>query len=135
MTVLKSKCLLMNRVVHFEINAEDVQRTANFYRAVFGWKIEPWGPPEFGYMHIETGNASEPGIDGGIWKGEGSKAPAGSRLNAFNCSIEVEDIDEILRRIKNSGGAIVKQKAQIPGVGWLATCIDTEGNCFGVVQR
>jgi hypothetical protein len=125
----------MNRVVHFEINADDVQRAAKFYRAVFGWKIEPWGPPEYGYMHVETGDATEPGIDGGIWKGEGSRAPKGSRLNAFNCSIEVSHIDETLKKVKDAGGAVTKEKSQIPGVGWLAMCMDTEGNTFGVMQR
>lgn len=125
----------MNRVVHFEINADDVQRAAKFYRAVFGWKIEPWGPPEYGYMHVETGNAAEPGIDGGIWKGEGPRSPQGSRLNAFNCSIEISNIDETLKKVKDAGGAITKEKSQISGVGWLAMCIDTEGNIFGVIQR
>src|SRR5687768_9456861 len=102
----------MNRVVHFEINAENVERAAKFYKAVFGWKIEPWGPPEYGYMHVETGNAAEPGIDGGIWKGEGSKPTPGSRLNAFNCSIEVSNIDETIFKVKKSGGSIIKEKAQ-----------------------
>jgi hypothetical protein len=125
----------MNRVVHFEINAEDVERASKFYRAVFGWKIQPWGPPEYGYMHVETGDDSEPGIDGGIWKGVGTKPPPGSKLNAFNCSIEVANIDETLQKIKKSGGVIIKEKAQIQGVGWLAMCIDTEGNTFGVMQR
>lgn len=125
----------MNRVVHFEINADNVERAATFYRAVFGWKIEPWGPPEYGYMHVETGDANEPGIDGGIWKGNGSRPPSGARLNAFNCSVEVSNIDETLKQVKDAGGAIAKEKAQIPGVGWLAMCIDTEGNTFGVMQR
>jgi len=125
----------MNRVVHFEINAENVERAAKFYRAVFGWKIEPWGPPEYGYMHVETGSAGDPGIDGGIWKGQGSTPPEGSRLNAFNCSIEVSSIDETLQRVTAEGGVIVRAKSQIPGVGWLAMCMDTEGNQFGVMQR
>src|SRR5687767_13964914 len=125
----------MNRVVHFEINANDVQRASAFYRSVFGWKIEPWGPPEYGYMHVETGSAFEPGIDGGIWKGEGQKPPAGSGINAFNCSIEVANIDETLQQVKKSGGSVIREKAMIQGVGWLATCVDTEGNTFGVIQR
>lgn len=125
----------MNRVVHFEIHAEEVERASKFCHAVFGWKIAPWGPPEYGYMHLETGNASEPGIDGGIWKGHGPTPPVGSRLNAFNCSIEVANIDETLADVKDAGGAIVREKSQIPGVGWLAMCSDTEGNTFGVTQR
>lgn len=124
----------MNRVVHFEINAEDVERAAQFYHTVFGWKIEPWGPPEYGYMHVETGNANDPGIDGGIWKGQGAVPPPGSRLNAFNCSIMVDNIDNTLKNIKEAGGSVLRDKAQIPGVGWLATCVDTEGNTFGVMQ-
>jgi hypothetical protein len=26
------------------------------FSTVFGWKIEPWGPPEYGYMHVHTAN-------------------------------------------------------------------------------
>ena len=125
----------MNRVVHFEINADDVERASKFDSAVFGWKIEPWGPPEYGYMHVQTGDAAEPGIDGGIWKGEGPRPTLGSRLNAFNCSIEVSNIDETLKKITDAGGSVTRKKAQIPGVGWLAMCMDTEGNTFGVMQR
>ena len=29
----------MSRVVHFEINADNVERASKFYRAVFGWKL------------------------------------------------------------------------------------------------
>ncbi len=32
----------MNRIVHFEIPAADLQRAADFYKKVFGWKIEKW---------------------------------------------------------------------------------------------
>jgi len=125
----------MNRVVHFEINAADVERASKFYRAVFGWKIEPWGLPEYGYMHVQTGEPDDPGIDGGIWKGEGTPAPVGTRPNAFNCSIEVSNIDETLEKVKRESGKVIKEKSQIPGVGWLAMCADTEGNTFGVMQR
>jgi predicted enzyme related to lactoylglutathione lyase len=31
-------------------------------------------------------------------------------------------------------GQIVQPKAEIPGVGWLAYCKDTEGNIFGVLE-
>jgi uncharacterized protein len=125
----------MNRVVHFEINADDVERASKFYRAVFGWKIEPWGPPEYGYMHVETGHSAEPGIDGGLWKDQGTMPTPGSRLNAFNCSIEVSNIDETMMNVKAAGGSVVRDKAQIPGVGWLAMCTDTEGNTFGLMQK
>lgn len=70
-------------------------------------------------MHVETGDSSEPGIDRGIWKGQGEPPPPGSRLNAFNCSIEVSNIDKSMAKVKDAGGSVVKNKAQIPGVGRL----------------
>ena len=32
----------MNRVVHFEIQAEEPERAAKFYNKIFGWTIEKW---------------------------------------------------------------------------------------------
>jgi hypothetical protein len=42
-----------NNIGRFAINADDVPRARDFYQKVFGWKFEPWGPPNF-YL-IETG--------------------------------------------------------------------------------
>ena len=55
----------MNRVVHFEIPAEDPENVARFYSEVFNWKIEKWeGPVD--YWLITTGEENEPGINGAI---------------------------------------------------------------------
>jgi uncharacterized protein len=127
----------MNRVVHFEIYATNPHETIEFYRHVFGWKIEPWGPPEAEYWHISTGG-EEPasdGLDGGLWRRRGPSPLEGSGVNAYSCTIEVEDIDITLEKVKSAGGSISVEKNQIPGVGWLAYCKDTDGNLFGVVQR
>ena len=32
---------------HFAINADDVGRAKSFYENVFGWRFDPWGPPDF----------------------------------------------------------------------------------------
>jgi hypothetical protein len=36
-----------NKLAHFAIEAEDVERALKFYESVFGWRFSPWGPPEF----------------------------------------------------------------------------------------
>ena len=36
----------MPRVVHFEIDADEVGRTTKFYSEVFGWQIHKWDGPE-----------------------------------------------------------------------------------------
>ena len=35
----------MSRVIHFDIEADDPQRAAEFYTKVFGWKISKWEGP------------------------------------------------------------------------------------------
>ena len=35
-----------NNVVHFAVHADDLPRARRFYEAVFGWRFEPWGPPD-----------------------------------------------------------------------------------------
>lgn len=123
----------MGRVIHFEIYAADPHRAKEFYTNVFGWKIEPWGPPEQEYWHITTGETG-PGIDGGLWKRRHAEPPTDAGVNAYTCTISIENIDETLEKIKASDGTVAIEKQQIPHVGWLAYCKDTEGNMFGIVQ-
>ena len=42
------------RVRHLAINATDVQRVKAFYETVFGWRLEPWGPPDY-YQDQKSG--------------------------------------------------------------------------------
>lgn len=117
----------MPRVIHFEIPADDPARAISFYEKVFGWVIQKWeGPTE--YWLITTGPASEPGIDGGLAR----------RTDPTTCTentIGVASLDEYLQRIEANGGKIIRPKAAVPGVGWLAYCEDTEGNRFGLMQE
>jgi predicted enzyme related to lactoylglutathione lyase len=116
----------MGRVVHFDIEAEDVERTIRFYEGIFGWKFTKWeGPME--YWLISTGSEDEPGINGGLSKRQG---PESRVTNTFG----VKSIDEILDEIVKAGGKIIQPKGAIPGVGYFAQCADTEGIVFGVME-
>ena len=53
---------------------------------------------------------------------------------AYVCTIGVKSIDQALKAIADNQGQIVQPKAEIPGVGWLAYCKDTESNIFGVLE-
>jgi predicted enzyme related to lactoylglutathione lyase len=47
----------MPTIVHFEIPADDVERSKKFYSDLFGWKIEKWsGSTDIGmdYWTINT---------------------------------------------------------------------------------
>ncbi len=121
----------MNRVVHFEIHAENPERAIAFYTKCFEWKFTKWeGPME--YWIISTGDPKEPGIDGGLLRRHG--VIDGQAVIAYPCTIQVANIDEMLKKVESAGGQIVLPKMPIPGVGWLFYAKDTEGNIFGVMQ-
>ena len=114
----------MSRVVHFEVHADDPERAVKFYSQAFGWKLERWAPME--YWLASTGEKSQPGIDGAIMRRT-------EKLATVN-SIAVTSIDEAMRSVKAAGGKVLTPKMPIPGVGWNAYCLDTEGNTFGLFQ-
>ena len=43
----------MNRVIHFEIPADDPEKTIAFYRKVFGWKFQQFGDNHIGWRRPE----------------------------------------------------------------------------------
>lgn len=55
-------------------------------------------------------------------------------ISTFICIIDVPDIDEYLKQIQKHGGKVTREKRSIPGIGWLAYCLDTEKNIFGIMQ-
>jgi hypothetical protein len=128
----------MNRVVHFEIHAKDLDRTQKFYQEVFGWTITDMGPQMGNYRVVETGENTAGsqwnGINGGITPRHGEGPKGGEPVNAYVCTIEVENIDETLEKIAKAGGTIALEKMEVPGVGLLAYRKDPEGNIFGVLQ-
>ncbi len=130
----------MNRVVHFEIHAADPERTSQFYRDVFGWRINEWVipgvvmPQENRYWVVDTGSPEVRGIDGGMVVRRGAAPVEGQAVNAFVCTIGVASVDESLEKVLAAGGTVAVPKMPIPGVGWLAYFKDLEGNIVGLMQ-
>lgn len=123
----------MGRVVHFEIHAGDPERAARFYRELFGWEITRWeGPME--YWVVRTGGATEPGIDGGLLRRRGEPPTPGQAVNAYVCTVGVDDLDDALARGSRLGGSLAVPKMPVPGIGWLAYLTDPEGNILGMLQ-
>jgi uncharacterized protein len=128
----------MNRVVHFEIHAADLDKAQKFYEDVFGWSIKDMGPQMGNYRLVDTGKdipgTQWTGINGGITPRKGDAPKEGEPVNAFVCTMEVENIDDTLDKIEKAGGTFATHKMEIPGVGTLAYRKDPEGNIFGVLQ-
>lgn len=128
----------MNRVVHFEIHAVNGDQMQKFYTDVFGWQITAMGPQMGNYRVVNTGEntpgTTYPGINGGITPRHGAPPQEGQPVNAFVCTIGVDDIDAYINKAKNAGATTALDKMEVPGVGWLAYMKDPEGNIFGMLQ-
>lgn len=119
-----------NNLMHFSINADDVQRARRFYEKSFGWQFTPWGPPNF-YL-IRTGTDAEPGVQGAL---QGRREIVkGKPMFGLEGTIGVDSIDETIAAIEANGGKIVMPKFEIPTVGTLIFFEDTEGTVIGAMQ-
>src|SRR3954469_14386942 len=134
----------MNRVVHFEIHAEDVERAKKFYSEAFGWQMQQMGGEYGNYVVLVTGpgpdemakgtiKMEDVGINGGMMKANAPRPPKGVGPGAYVSIIGVTNIDEMMPKIEAAGGVPHTDKMDVPGVGQLRYYEDTEGNVFGII--
>lgn len=109
-------------IVHVEIPAANVETAGEFYKDLFGWKIQPM--PEMNYTMWEAGDG-----DGyGGFPLVSAENPAGQVL----IYIASDDIDEDLEKVRQLGGRVLHEKAEIPGMGWYGIFQDPTGNAIGL---
>lgn len=114
----------MSSIVHVDVPTEDVERAKKFYSALFGWKFE--AVPGMEYSLFTTTNPDgTPGVGGGMGK---RMDPSQRMQNYFG----VPSIDAAMKQVKNLGGKLITEKMAVPGMGYLCSCLDTEGNTFGL---
>lgn len=124
----------MNRVVHFEMPAEDRERVARFYSGVFGWQMQTMGPEMGDYILATTTESDESGpkkpgaINGGFFPKSDEQPSIPSVV------IEVEDIKNHMTKVRDAGGQVVGEPVEIPGVGWFVSFVDTEGNRVSMIE-
>ena len=124
----------MGRVVHFEIQADDMDRAEGFYAGVFGWAVKRWEGAPFDYRLLTTGPDGVAGIDGALVERNAALPTEGQGFNAFVCTVEVDSIEETEQAVAEAGGRVVMEPAEVPQIGRLGYFLDTEGNTFAALQ-
>jgi uncharacterized protein len=122
---------MANRPIHFEIGCEDTQRAVKFYTQLFGWEIKKWESDQFEYWTIATGDANSYGLNGALHP---RNADFKGNTNSVVLTMGVEDVDATAKRVTELGGKVLMEPSDMPGVGRLAQCLDTEGNLFGLIK-
>ena len=110
------------RVVHFEIGCSDIEKTTEFYRSVFGWKLNQHGNAAI----IDTG--SEIGLSGHI-----NKLGPDDPENYVTIYIETETLYSDLELIKSNGGDIFVHPVELPDGREFAWFKDVAGNLIGLI--
>jgi uncharacterized protein len=123
----------MDKIVHFEIPADDIARAKDFYGSIFGWGLDDMEGMDYTIVRTvdvdEQQMPKEPGaINGGMMK-RSSDTPAPV------ITINVESVDDALKKVEAGGGSIVRPRQEIPGMGAFAYFKDTEGNTMGLWEN
>jgi hypothetical protein len=126
----------MDKVVHFEIPVDDLDRAKGFYSAVFGWGLQTMGEDMENYtiavttpIDDKTQVPTEPGgINGALMRRKDhTPVPV--------LTIGVDSIDTSAKHVEAEGGTVVTPRTEIPGMGAFAYFKDTEGNVVGLWEN
>jgi len=118
----------MPTIVHFDIAADDPERAKTFYEALFDWKIEKLPGPVPHYLIATTDLNGEEGVGGGMAK----RTNPNQNITNF---IGVSSVDAYIAKVETLGGKVIEGKWAVPGWGYLAVCLDTENNLFGLWEE
>ncbi|MEX0616261.1 MAG: VOC family protein [Candidatus Woykebacteria bacterium] len=123
-------------VTHFEMPYKDGRRVSEFYSKVFGWGMSETGEEMGHYILATTTETDEnrmvqtPGnINGGFY--DLKQTPGSTEPSVV---IEVEDLEQSMESIKRSGGEILGEPQDIPGVGLWVSFRDSEGTRVSILQ-
>jgi predicted enzyme related to lactoylglutathione lyase len=112
---------MAGKIVHFEISAKDTARAKKFYEKVFGFKYRDAQMPGGEYWLVDNGSKDQ---GGGIM-------PAMDGTGHIGIYFDVDDIDQAIEQVRELGGT-ADEKLPVPGEGWFASCVDSEGNAFNL---
>src|SRR5687767_618300 len=122
-------------VVHFEMPYKDHDRVMDFYSKAFGWQMKKLGSDMGDYVLAGTTELDEnmmvktPGnINGGFYKPDELNPAIPSVV------IQVENLNDSIKKVKDTGGKILGEPMEIPGIGQYVSFTDTEGNRVGMLQ-
>jgi predicted enzyme related to lactoylglutathione lyase len=121
---------MKNKLSHFAIYIDDIERAKKFYESVFQWGFNGYGQDDF--LQIKSDRSDNGELIGALQSRKYS--PVKEKIIGFECTIGVANIDETISKVESNLGKILMPKTPIPSVGYIAKFLDTEGNLFCAIQ-
>ena len=116
--------LAPGKITYIEIPATDVDRSAAFYEAVFGWNLRRRGDGEIAF-------------DDGVGEVSGTWVTGRPPLSepGLLVYVMVDSVEQSLEKIVEAGGAVVKPLTPQGEGEAFATFRDPDGNVLGIFHQ
>ncbi len=111
-----------NSINYIELPATDLAATKAFYRAVFGWEFQDWGPAYISF----SGAVVEGGFEQTL-----AAAPPPAAGKGVLVVLYSDDLASTLEAVSAAGGEIVRPTYEFPG-GRRFHFLDPNGNELAV---
>jgi predicted enzyme related to lactoylglutathione lyase len=112
-----------------ELSTRDIGTALKFYTELFGWTADPQDMGEGGTYYVMTiGDRA----NGGMFDATPvlpDEVPA-----HWGVYFTVDDCDASAEAVEAAGGTVVSEPMDLPGVGRMAVCLDSQGAPFTVMQ-
>jgi predicted enzyme related to lactoylglutathione lyase len=115
-----------NPFVHVELNTTDVGKAKSFYGALFDWKLEDTPMSDGSYTLIQVGE----GIGGGLMRHPIPDAPS-----TWLPYVLVDDVRSSMSKAKALGATVLKDVADVAGMGEFGVIADPTGAPVGLWQN
>lgn len=123
----------MDKVVHFEIPFDDKVRAMKFYGEIFGWGLNDLGPKMGNYVLAEAAKTDANRMVEDKGAINGALTERGKNTQAPIVVIQVEKIEDTVKKIEANGGKLMDAAMPIPN-GRYARIQDSEGNVIGLID-
>ena len=117
-----------NSLNWFEIAANDIERSQNFYETIFGITMEYYemDGTKMAFFPWIAGSGK---ATGAIAEGPNHKPSMEGTIVYLNAN---PAMDNVLAKVEGAGGKILVPKMSIGEHGFIAFIMDTEGNNVGI---
>ena len=113
-----------NPFCHVELASTDVAKAKTFYSTLFNWKI---ADNDMGGGMIYSTFKAEGGPGGGMMQHPVPGAPS-----AWLPYVLVDDVAAATQKAQSLGAKIMRDKTEVPHMGWFSIIIDPTGAPLGL---
>jgi predicted enzyme related to lactoylglutathione lyase len=106
----------------------DPEAAAAFYGELFGWELEDVMPEGSGMRYFMAR------VRGENVAAVGGQPGGGSPAGVWNSYVWVADADATVAKVREAGGSVLMEPADVTDAGRMAFCADPAGAAFGLWQ-